>query len=182
VQCLPCHQYCDSTQGCVGPSENDCKKCAVGKKSTSTSVIDSVTVHKCADKCLPFSSESADDPVICTYCPSHSTNKVYDLTTKTCVNNNCPTGTIQTTVDKLIHFDSSFSKLVTGTGSDISICAICDEKCSTCHASDPSLCLTCAPGFKSIAGIKTITGAAVNYQTCVKECPAGKFGNDCTSN
>jgi hypothetical protein len=182
-QCIPCHKSCDATAGCVGPSENDCKTCAAGKKSISTSTIDSVTVHKCGDKCLPFSSESAANPAICTHCPSHATTKAFDMLNKACVATTaCPAGTVLMTVDKLIPFDSSLSKLVTGTGSDISVCAICDEKCATCHASDPSLCLTCASGFKSVAGSKTIAGTAVTYQTCVKDCPAGKTGNDCASN
>lgn len=141
-------------------------------------------VHKCGDKCLPFSEETAGDttkPAVCNHCHSHATLTSYDMSTLKCVAT-CPTtGTVATTMDKLIAVDPSYSKLVSGTGSDIKVCAVCDEKCGTCHASDPSLCLTCASGFKSIAGTKTIATASVTYQTCVKDCPAGKFGDDCAS-
>ena len=181
--CIPCHKACDAATGCTGGSESNCKKCAAGFKVIATNT-GSTTTYKCVDRCQPLSEEKdTGGQKFCTYCPTETTNKVYDFSTKTCIATSatCPTGTVKTTLDKLKALDANkYGNLFTGDATTVSVCAVCDKKCATCHANDPSMCLTCATTLVSTAATKTDGALTINYAQCTKECGPGKMADAST--
>ena len=57
---------------------------------------------------------------------------------------------------------------------------MCDKKCATCHASDPSICLTCVTTLVSTTATKTDSTGTINYVQCNKECGPGKLADTTT--
>lgn len=120
--CTPCHEACDFATGCTGPLESQCKKCATGYKVLET-IAGATVTYKCAKSCLPLSAEDSSTPPVCTLCPIHTTNTVYDFSTRKCIgsSDSCPEGTVKTTLDKLIKQDSSFKNSYSGDATTVNV-------------------------------------------------------------
>lgn len=56
--CIACDASCDTTTGCTGPSNNNCKKCASGFKVLTTNSDTTPATYKCGKSCPPLSEEA----------------------------------------------------------------------------------------------------------------------------
>ena len=189
--CIACDTSCDSTSGCTGPNNNNCKKCASGYFVLATYSDTSPVTYKWG-KSWPSLAEVATVSSQSVWNTWYGSAKpVYDFSTKTCIADTAtwPANTVKTTLDKIVNINKSIVQSSTVDATTVKICAKWDGRCATWLASDPTMCLTCASGLYSTDMTKTVNKTSTNYVSCTQSWLDGKYtdasnkwSNSCLSN